>query len=1370
MEVNSKKIIPSFKGLTIETKDDGTKHHTFYSPGSNDIRLEIVPLKLDKETGDYKPAGEPVKNITPQNRDRFLKIWTPGQNGLLYINDPSVKLAYRFINGRAPLLDEVRRIQVNGQDYNLAMDPERPDLKKARSIYHLMPDMIGPSVDEKGKPMPDRRNHFNIFVGTINDLMKVDPSIDQNRLDYIKGMGMTRILSTPVFNNGPKNSNGYWTKNPYQVDPIRGTVSDFKTLQKELFKRGMGFIADGAFVNESWEGIHLKDIEKYGKDSPFYRWFFAFDEDNPVNAPLLPDDDAKEAKANFGIKIINGPYRLEYLEGESKPEIIENPRYNSALPTKIQLFDRRYVQEKEQNNGDLIQTYDNEKFTNPNETKDFYDSVQLASFEIDPKKLDIALSKIKDDYNKIDPIIFATGNKLNWGKEFTLVQARGAVSNIDPWDGQNDILKLRFFTTKTEENMLDEEELKPLRKASAQVQDNIAQVGEYWTAETEKTLSEYTAKQLSEKLNDKPKTAENFKKAIDELAEEGKIPEESKLINTKQLQNLLVGKYSLPIAPLPESITEGIMSYPLEAIDFPDEVCSVLASPHIKKLAYKPELIGVSRYDLATKKDYEKDLKEMSAVYKKMDRVYEKDITPIIKEIIESSEILSKKMPMDDKGNFNSEEAKATFRIITSDIMKFIAAKAIANTSPTSDSLKTGEELEFDRDKLYENSFKNWENRSQASPKAEADSLVNSFSNGINKHLSIEDIENLTKYLEKKVQRLDGDTLKVSKLILNKTESGLEWRIDAARDVAKMGDVIREMEENGGEPRTANTFAENWDKVREFWGRFIDSVKKQNPKYYAIGESSNLRSVYKGVGEDEDKGNYPNLGTVEQKFLETTGFTTVSNYSYLFSSIPEMAKGMDDPFEFIKQKVFSGWDNSDFPGHTKQGPADSVLYSHVFTDNHDMMRSLHALSIDMGEFRGDIKLTPKRLKRWEGTGIAEKLEKIKDFEQNQKKYLTGIKEIFDKSFGKHDPDWWNNEEITANNDEKKWDFVIQNWNAEWVEKDERIAKEGLIKILKGEKEKLNDINEIKNLYAPAIVAADAIYTAYEKAAEGNTNAKTDNTVKQAISNLVMGKFKGKDYGNRLTQHFARRAVNHNWKDIVREAEHVNEYIDTKKLEALGDKIYKNFVTPGMEAIKAVELYKAILPGSPTMYNGEDTAETGLESEGKNVFLQNRNRVHYEWLSKQNGKDFVKDFNFELRKITTLRTGKLKKELSPLVDGQTILMKKPQGQGLAALYRYNKNTDVIAIINTSREGHKVKSQTIPYLDTTRQGELGVPGGGLEPGTIYYNALDKETDENKREKYKVRDDGKVFKIGKDGSPHNPITIDQPALILYRAKPFN
>ncbi|OGI04934.1 MAG: hypothetical protein A2Y25_00730 [Candidatus Melainabacteria bacterium GWF2_37_15] len=1336
------KKVPAFKGLSVGTNLDGTKYHTFYQPSLKPIQLEVVRVKMD-EKGNYEAVGKPEILPAPSTNS-FLKMWKPGndeKSKILNIKGPESKLAYRFRDGENIILDEVRRVDLDGngkEDFNLAWDPARPDRIKNIAIYHLMPDMIGPELDKYGKPMPDRRTHFNNFGGEIKDII--------TRLDHIQGMGNTMILSTPVFANGPANSNGYWTKNAYQVDQTRGKLADFKNLQIDLFKRGMGFIADGAFVNESWEGIHIKDVVNYGSktqnakaESPFLNWFypsesFVEDRSGKLQLQLLPNRNKKATTDNhIGIKIINGPYRLKYVEGKQDPIVEENPDYkgdNEHLPTKIQIFDRRYVSIDKQNDNEIVQRYNVEP-KDYNELKNFDDSVQLFSAEVEHESIEKKLEKeVNKPINAGDFI-----KKTDWGRHFEIVHPKSG-SNVDLWDGQNDIPKLRFFVSKTERRELKENDpvkLKKLDKACSQVQDNLVQIGKYWTGEVEKTLSEYTAKELHKKIGENP-NAQTIMQAIQELKKEKAIPPESvDLIKKEEIENLLAGNYKLSAAPLPESIMDGIMSLPLEAIEFPDEICSFLSSPYLKKLATTPDKIGVSRYEIFKNGNYG------DMHHKKMDDEVYKKIDKLVKEIIKDSPTLEGKM-LDDKGNL-SPEGKAIFRVLSSDVTKYFIVKGLANINPLSPKYNPKE--------LAEKSFINWAKagRTKGSHENEANSLIDAISAGLDKNITEQDKEEFQKYLETRVEGLNDNTLKIAKLIINKTESGLNWRIDAAKDAANLQPVYKE-----DHPREQNTFAENWLEVIKVWRGFLKGVQEENPKQYSIAEYSNLSDNFKGDPRRPDgyaKGNYKHAGEVVSKFIEQTGFTTESNYTYLFGFLPDLTRSSyedkNNAFDYAYKKLINGWggsgDPNTTPGFLRYGPVDSVLYSHVFTDNHDMKRSLHILSVDEDEYKtGNIDKT--KLERWKDTKLGEKVSPSKEYDQVLEQTIPLIKkEILDKAFAGEE--WWTKENQMA--------FTCKEWNNGWIDNDDRIKKAGLSDKFKEYRKRINDLNKVdpnkKVKYGPALVAADAIMESYKQA--GGQDIKA---VKAAIDAVAM----------KAPEQFGRRAVNHNWEDIVEEAK-LNEKLDKQQLEQLAKKVHVNFVKPGMERIKAVELYKQILPGCPTMYNGQEMAETGLESDGKNMSLYNRNRVHFEWL-KRDEKDPIVQFNNELKDINSLRKNS---NLSPLIDGQMLMLQRTQNDKIIPLYRYNKDRDVIAIINaagihkTEHGDYKVSFATIPFIDTTRddKNELGVPGG-LKPGTVYINARDE-----KDGKYVINDKGQLVKA--DGKQ---IEIKDNALLLYREEEFN
>jgi hypothetical protein len=1077
---------------------------------------------------------------------------------------------------------------------------------------------------------------------------------------------------------------------------------------------------------------------------------------------LLDDAESKKPIAweNLGIKLINAPFQLDYSDDKQGPVVKPNTAFDRKLPTKIQIFDRRRLTPEEQNSNELIIKY-NDKLEpeNPAEILDFDDSVQLAHFNItnDEGKLKRILDAATTPEGRID--IETLAATPDWGTHVKLGPA-GTGTNIKNWDGQNDIIKFRFFYTDEELAEMTPAQRAIALKASAQSQDNIVQAGEYWTGWDEKIKTEYRAKQISKQLKGitEPEKRVAVIKDLENRQPDdvNKLPKGSSLI-IKSTYNpetqSYEGPYNLKTAPLPNNIIEGLMSLPLEAIEFPDEVCSILTGPHIKKLAAKKEHIGVSRYELMTNEKYKKEYKNnnlYSQTYRDMDKFYAEKLAPLTKKVIDESPVLSEKIKTDEYGNLKDDDSKAIFRIVADDIVKFAVVKALADTNPinfkTMDGVKKDKDLEFDDKELAVNTFKNWKGRKENSHEDEANSLVKMLSKGIDERITNDDERKLRTYLETRVKDLDGDAIKIAKLMYVTNEEGLNWRIDAAKDGADIGKIQNEETK----PRTKNTFAENWDKNIEFWKGFNDGVRKYNPMSYTIAESTDLDKAYIGdatvaVGENKGKqlGNYPIIEDVISKFEERAGFTTDSDYPHLFSALPAVAIDNEEdgcPTALLNKKLFDGWKDG---ANSKMGllralPIDSALYAHVFSDNQDMSRILHLMSLK--------------------PSASSSIDKEK---------YKGMYNIFKQGF-----DWFSDKE----KENTSWSFLVTNgnWQADWVEKelpaelkDKYIAERDRIKKLNSTEKKLP-------------IGAELLNSSYKKAAQKHKiPQEVSELITSAIENISDGKYNGKEYP-RLPQHFAWMADDKAFDMVIKEAKYldkknsknngsgrrvIDKETENKLQNEVKDTLHEKFTARGRAGVLAIKYYGALLAGAPTMYNGEEYAMTGLESQGKNEGLHNREALQPEWLKNEK----IKAYYDKYMEVNSLKSKSLNKpELSPLVNGHTLRLKpiSEEPNHLYGIYRYNKNTDIIGIINgagleeTPDGEFKTKTREINKLDLSRDlldgnadRPVGVPTK-LPEGTVYVDAIDTS---------------KRFVIDAEGNLVNAkggnIVIDKPALILHR-----
>lgn len=118
--------------------------------------------------------------------------------------------------------------------------PVEADTRKNRqwqdeTIYSIMIDRFhnGDQTNDMGVNIEDpAARHGGDFLGIID------------KLDYIKEMGFTSILLSPVFDHGDRDYQGFGVTDFYQIDEHFGTIDDFKRLVDEAHKRDLKVMID----------------------------------------------------------------------------------------------------------------------------------------------------------------------------------------------------------------------------------------------------------------------------------------------------------------------------------------------------------------------------------------------------------------------------------------------------------------------------------------------------------------------------------------------------------------------------------------------------------------------------------------------------------------------------------------------------------------------------------------------------------------------------------------------------------------------------------------------------------------------------------------------------------------------------------------------------------------------------------------------------------------------------------------------------------------------------------------------------------------------------------------------------------------------
>lgn len=99
-----------------------------------------------------------------------------------------------------------------------------------------------------------------------------------SRLGYLQSLGVKGIWLTP-FLKSPKVDNGYDVADYYQVDPVYGTMNDFRRFLDEAHKRGIKVIMDMVLNHTSTDCNWFQEARK-SKDNPYRKYYIWRDKPN----------------------------------------------------------------------------------------------------------------------------------------------------------------------------------------------------------------------------------------------------------------------------------------------------------------------------------------------------------------------------------------------------------------------------------------------------------------------------------------------------------------------------------------------------------------------------------------------------------------------------------------------------------------------------------------------------------------------------------------------------------------------------------------------------------------------------------------------------------------------------------------------------------------------------------------------------------------------------------------------------------------------------------------------------------------------------------------------------------------------------------
>ncbi len=1383
--INNQNSKVSFTGQKSVIEASGARTYRFYAPPYDSskylVALELVSVDNQKDsngklTGEFTTSGKPVL------LDKSVNCFDSSANGLLNlpfdVTEDELKqyqlnkdtVGYRFVLLDKKTYKETKNIDAaieaakwtddNGHKHTSYLldsgkaasaypfenysyfSKKQGFVNKTGPMYHIMPDAY--NVEEGNENFV--RNTFNKAGGDIQGIIQ--------KLKEDKGelSPYEMIITTPLFGADDVSSHGYWTANPFQVASTKGTLEDFKDLQTAMFDAGKTYVTDGAFTSFGLEAPQLHHVLKHGMESPFYNWI-KFDKTNAPNGKvklgILPDTivppknkDAKPEEYkksqvmldSVRFKIVNPKY-IETEENDRFSERKPNPDYDETKPTYIQFYDKRLAGDEADDLTNLITNYTNQDLENHYDIATHQDSVQPFYFEVDPEDARFqtrgaSLKQLQEE-GYASEIHRHKPSKVKKGYDTFLqfphysITTKSLSGGVNNWDGEVDLFKANISNPSNDPANI---------VGNKQVKNYYYNIASYWTKLTDDALVEHIAKNIGQKgaaaLNEIGRKHKMSNAEINSLSYIINTPEFNKNFNEK-FKNKSDDKILL----------DAIVDFPLESVEFAPDLTAVLSMPQIT-----PRPTGKNIDEHASKAELlEKMPQDAKSLYKDSMQKY---VMSVLGK-------LDAKMPAGQKifkgGNavHFTEYGKFVTDIVTSDIMKYGVVKALFPHDDFVEFDKEGK-AEYDEELKYKGLTGLGINEPNE-PKNEASALLTQLKEGFNNIID-KDNSDLVNALYTRFKDVDLDGIKTARAVINKTGAGLNWRFDAAKDVA---DLDKRRENN---PHV--TFEKCWDDVIDFWGGFIENIRKYNPAAYTIAEVTNLWefSSYQASNKNkfaaksgksneamqaEDFGKYVNPEIAERMLYEKTGATTGSNYDTFYGLYPEL---FGQNFEFGVTEHWNGKDDKGNPIHggrlynmktfedglkgffSKNSP-QFINHSHIFVNNHDKPRPLHCMALDMEMFLSDLqnhKDNPK-----------ERDEKVSDF-KNRAKAVS------------------------------------------------RVSRD----------------NELDKVSSMAVAVGEKYLQMFEESYEGIISAQELETVKQAIADLSQGKFLKQTTGTmERSRTFGYLPFDITLKDVIQQARYLSETkgmkwsisgglkSTNKELSAKETELYNETfskLAPDTEKLSSMLRMMMFSVGVPTLFAGDEMAHSGYETPTKNVELAIRNIIHHSWINDDaEGKEFVKD----LYNHTTAAANVHKmKGLSAIADGSPLVVpQKSAGDDAnnashTALFKYNdKGSNVLVVYSNKQmdtENYDSKAylsgeaDEISHIDLEYLDPYGNPAGcvakdGDKYKKLEYNPVTAQYEPGK-ENYVVKN-GKLIREGmatsRGMSKPEDIKLDDVANVFYK-----
>ncbi|MCQ2754105.1 MAG: hypothetical protein MJ231_03555, partial [bacterium] len=722
-----------------------------------------------------------------------------------------------------------------------------------------------------------------------------------------------------------------------------GNMENLNSFFENLYANGMKYVYDGTFTSEGLEGIHFQYALRWAQRNPQTQYWFRMSslKSAPLGLGVVPKN-----KENLRHRVINSPV----IFNEQTQVIEKNKDYNPNKETYFQIYDASQVSDKQLEDLDkVIRTYENIKSGSELDYVSHDDTMMSYVFQIDPKEYEAQLNELRD-FNKTSGHHIAenTPEGTIFVSQFSNFKlTKKTEGGFVAWDANTDMVKMNYglsgYDDKINQTIVNPNErdyvTKLQTRGSKEVQDMAIQAGKYWTAKVREIQTLYTARALG-----KAQTANEIRNLIMHNILPGEV-----MLSDEAIKNVLDGFYSFAPKCVDEKddvTVRAMMNLPLDSLEFAENTQGVLSTSYFMNRATTDETIGVSRFDLM-KQNNPHLVNEYKSTYLKVNDLFNNELKNFADSVIEKVNETSSEKLLDESGNY-TEYGEYVIELLGKDIAKYALLKSLSGEHFKTKIIRGGE-ITYDYDAIRKNTSLKALGINADSPESEAKLLEHKISKGLTK-LNDDDISYVANAVIKRIAGTDTMSFRLAEAMVDKAAKGLDWRLDAAKDVMDQ-DAVRNGE---------NDFDDTWTGVIEFWKKFVQAVKAENPNSYIVAEITDIdylmQDNFGQKANPYDGGT--NVGGVFNgtpeamiKFLSETGITSEAGYAYFFTNLLESFSSQFEKYE-IDENHNAFMRRLEYLMNNRS--VDYIRNLYTFIGNHDKPRMIHGMALDMGLFHSDL--------------------------------------------------------------------------------------------------------------------------------------------------------------------------------------------------------------------------------------------------------------------------------------------------------------------------------------------------------------------------------------------------------------------------------